>query len=47
MVNLRSSPLACGHRSHPNEGTAGLFTLRLLSVLLVLGAIVRKNIGKN
>ena len=34
-------------QSHPNEGTAGLFILRLLSVLLVLGAIVRKNIGKN
>ena len=31
---------------HPNEGTVWLFTLRLLSVLLVLGAIVRKNIGK-
>ena len=30
---------------HPNEGTVWIFTLRLLSVLLVLGAIVRKNLG--
>jgi uncharacterized membrane protein HdeD (DUF308 family) len=31
---------------HPNEGTAWIFTLRLLSILLVLGAIVRKNMGR-
>ncbi|HEY5057119.1 MAG TPA: DUF5985 family protein [Acidobacteriaceae bacterium] len=31
---------------HPNEGTVTLFVLRLLSVLLVLGAILRKNMGK-
>lgn len=31
---------------HPNEGTVWIFTLRLLSILLVLGAIVRKNLGR-
>lgn len=31
---------------HPNEGTVWIFTLRLLSSLLVLGAIVRKNLGR-
>ena len=30
--------------THPNEGSAWLFVLRLLSVLLVLSAIVRKNL---
>jgi uncharacterized membrane protein HdeD (DUF308 family) len=30
----------------PNEGTVWLFSLRLISVLLVLGAIVRKNLGR-
>lgn len=30
---------------HPNEGTLWLFSLRLLSVLLVLGAILRKNLS--
>lgn len=30
---------------HPNQGTVSLFVLRLLSVLLVLGAILRKNLG--
>jgi uncharacterized membrane protein HdeD (DUF308 family) len=30
----------------PNEGTIWFFLLRLLSVLLVLGAILRKNMGK-
>jgi uncharacterized membrane protein HdeD (DUF308 family) len=28
----------------PNEGTLWFFILRLLSILLVLGAIVRKNV---
>jgi uncharacterized membrane protein HdeD (DUF308 family) len=28
----------------PNEGTLWFFVLRLLSILLVLGAIVRKNL---
>ena len=32
---------------HPNQGTISLFVLRLLSVLLVLGAIVRKNTSRN
>jgi uncharacterized membrane protein HdeD (DUF308 family) len=30
---------------HPNEGTGWLFLLRLLSVLVVLGAILWKNAG--
>lgn len=29
----------------PNEGTLWFFVLRLLSILLVLGAIVRKNLS--
>lgn len=32
--------------SHPNEGSFGLFLVRLLSVLVVLGAILQKNFGK-
>jgi hypothetical protein len=31
--------------AHPNEGAAWIFLLRLLSVLGVLGAIVRKNLS--
>ena len=32
--------------SHPNEGSLWIFLIRLLSVLLVLGAILWKNTGK-
>jgi uncharacterized membrane protein HdeD (DUF308 family) len=32
--------------SHPNEGSPYLFLLRLLSVLVLLAAILRKNAGK-
>jgi len=32
--------------AHPNEGSFGLFLLRLLSVLVLLAAILRKNAGK-
>ena len=31
---------------HPNEGSVGLFLLRLLSVLVILAAILWKNFGK-
>lgn len=31
---------------HPNEGTLWIFSLRLLSVLLVLGAVLAKNVGR-
>lgn len=31
--------------SHPNEGSFGLFLIRLLSILVVLGAILWKNSG--
>jgi Family of unknown function (DUF5985) len=33
--------------SRPNEGTGGLFLLRLLSVLVVLAAILWKNAGEH
>jgi uncharacterized membrane protein HdeD (DUF308 family) len=32
--------------SHPNEGSFWLFLVRLLSILVVLGAILWKNAGK-
>ena len=32
--------------THPNEGSIWLFLLRLLSILVVLGAILWKNSGK-
>ena len=32
--------------AHPNEGSVGLFLLRLLSVLVILAAILWKNFGK-
>ncbi|HEY1767524.1 MAG TPA: DUF5985 family protein [Terracidiphilus sp.] len=41
-----SSSAAVLGLSHPNEGTGELFLLRLLSVLVVLGAILWKNAGK-
>lgn len=31
--------------SHPNEGDPWLFLLRLISILVVLAAILRKNFG--
>jgi uncharacterized membrane protein HdeD (DUF308 family) len=33
--------------SHPNEASPWLFLLHLLSVLVVLGAILRKNYGRH
>jgi hypothetical protein len=33
--------------SHPNQGSSYLFLLRLLSVLVLLAAILRKNAGKD
>lgn len=32
--------------AHPNEGSVGLFLLRLFSVLIILAAILWKNFGK-
>jgi uncharacterized membrane protein HdeD (DUF308 family) len=32
--------------SHPNEGSLWIFLIRLLSVLVLLGAILWKNVGK-
>jgi hypothetical protein len=32
---------------HPNEGNLIVFVVRLLSVLVVLGAILRKNLARN
>jgi hypothetical protein len=33
--------------AHPNEGNALVFVIRLLSVLVVLAAILAKNIARN
>jgi len=33
--------------SHPNEGNVLVFTVRLLSILVVLAAILAKNIARN
>ena len=33
--------------SRPNEGSPGIYLVRLLAYLLILAAIVRKNFGKS
>lgn len=40
------STAVVGSLSQPNEGSLWLFLLRLLSILVVFGAIVWKNSGK-
>jgi uncharacterized membrane protein HdeD (DUF308 family) len=41
-----SSTAVFGSLSQPNEGSLWLFLLRLLSILVVFGAILWKNSGK-
>ncbi|HEY1215530.1 MAG TPA: DUF5985 family protein [Bryobacteraceae bacterium] len=45
LVQAVTQSLVLGY-AHPNEGSIGLFLLRLLSVLVILAAILWKNFGK-
>ena len=45
LVQAITQTLVLGY-AHPNEGSIGLFLLRLLSVLVILAAILWKNFGK-